>query len=156
MRECFPKPKPLQKIVKIELDLSSCATKADLKNATGIDTSKFATHKFPVTTHNFNRITLETFSARLKQANLATKADIGEFIENTEFDDTPNNLNKKFTSIKIKHAEAEKKLIDLTNKVVHISEKGYDFLLGKMYFTGGNGYENFFIFCPNAYFNNVG
>ena len=28
--------------VKVELDLSNYATKADLKNATGVDTSKFA------------------------------------------------------------------------------------------------------------------
>ena len=28
--------------VKVELDLSNCATKADLKNLTGVDTSKFA------------------------------------------------------------------------------------------------------------------
>ena len=38
MSECFPKPKPLRAIVEVELDLSNYATKADLKNATGVDT----------------------------------------------------------------------------------------------------------------------
>ena len=44
MREYFPKPKSLGnvKIVKIELDLSSYTTKADLKNTTGVDTSDLA------------------------------------------------------------------------------------------------------------------
>ena len=41
MSEYFPKPKPSRK-VKVELDLSNYATKADLKDATGVDTSKSA------------------------------------------------------------------------------------------------------------------
>ena len=42
MSEHFPEPKSFGGKVKIELDLSNYATKADLKNATGVDTSKFA------------------------------------------------------------------------------------------------------------------
>ena len=42
MSEYFPKPKSFGANVKVELDLSNYATKADLKNATGVDTSKFA------------------------------------------------------------------------------------------------------------------
>ena len=42
MSEYFPKPKSLGANVKVELDLSNYATKADLKNATGVDTSDFA------------------------------------------------------------------------------------------------------------------
>ena len=41
MSEFFPEPKPLGK-VKVELDFSNYATKTDLKNAAGIDTSYFA------------------------------------------------------------------------------------------------------------------
>ena len=36
------KPKSLGANVKVELELSNYATKADLKNATGVDTSDFA------------------------------------------------------------------------------------------------------------------
>ena len=36
----------------------------------------------------------------------------------------------------------------LTNKVAQTSEKGYDFLLGRMYFTGNNDYQNFLFFAP--------
>ena len=42
MSEYFPEPKSLGGIVKVELDLSKYATKVDLKNAAGVDTSKFA------------------------------------------------------------------------------------------------------------------
>ena len=42
MREYFPEPKSSGGKVKIELDLSNYATKADFKNATDVDTSEFA------------------------------------------------------------------------------------------------------------------
>ena len=42
MSKYFPKPKSLGENVKIELDLSSYATKADLKNQAGVDTLDFA------------------------------------------------------------------------------------------------------------------
>ena len=38
----FPKPNSLGTNVKVELDLSNYATKSDLKNASGVDTSSFA------------------------------------------------------------------------------------------------------------------
>ena len=42
MSEYFPKPESFGGKVKIELDFSNYATRADLKNATGVDASKFA------------------------------------------------------------------------------------------------------------------
>ena len=42
MSEYFPKPKSLGGNVKVKLDLSNYATKADLRSATGVDISKFA------------------------------------------------------------------------------------------------------------------
>ena len=42
MSEYFPKLKSLRGRVKIELDMSNCPTKANLKNEIGIDKSKFA------------------------------------------------------------------------------------------------------------------
>ena len=42
MSEYFTEPKFLGQNVKIEVDFSNYATKSNLKNATGIDTSKFA------------------------------------------------------------------------------------------------------------------
>ena len=42
MSEYFPKPKSFGGKVKVELGLSNYATKADLKNSTGVDTSTFS------------------------------------------------------------------------------------------------------------------
>ena len=42
MSEYFPKPKSIGKNVRVELDWSIDATKADLKYATDIDTLDFA------------------------------------------------------------------------------------------------------------------
>ena len=42
MSEYFPEPKFSGEKVKVELDWSNYATKADLKNATGNNASKFA------------------------------------------------------------------------------------------------------------------
>ena len=42
MSEYFPEPKSLGANKKVELDLSNCATKVELKYATGVDTSDFA------------------------------------------------------------------------------------------------------------------
>ena len=42
MSEYFPKPKSFEGKVKVETDWSNYATKVDLKDETGVDTSKFA------------------------------------------------------------------------------------------------------------------
>ena len=42
MSEYFPRPKSLGANIKVELDLSNYATKADLQNETGVDTLGFA------------------------------------------------------------------------------------------------------------------
>ena len=42
MSKYFPEPKSSEGRVKVELCLSNYATKAGLKKATGVDTSKFA------------------------------------------------------------------------------------------------------------------
>ena len=42
MTEYFPQPKLVGGSVKVELDLSNYGTKADLKNALGVNTSNFA------------------------------------------------------------------------------------------------------------------
>ena len=42
MNDYFLAPKSLGGRVNVELDLFNYATKSDLKNATGVDTSKFA------------------------------------------------------------------------------------------------------------------
>ena len=55
-------------------------------------------HDKYITTSEFNKLTTENFKARLVQANLVTKID---------FDDKLQNLNKKVTSNKTKVVENE-------------------------------------------------
>ena len=89
---------------------------------------------------------VDNFTVRLAKAKLTTTDDISDFVKKkkkTDFDEKLKNINKKVTSNKIKNVEAKKKLTDLTEKIAQISEKGYDFLLGRMYFTGDDGYQNF-------------
>ena len=78
-------------------------------------------------------------NVKIKQNELVNKCDIYK---------KPININKKTTSNRTKHTEAEKKTADLTNKVAQILGKGYYFLLGRMYFTGNDGYENFLVIAP--------
>ena len=61
-----------------------------------------------VTTTEFNKLKLENFATRLKQAKLATKDDIANFVKKTDSDGKPMNIKNKFTSNKTRHVEAEK------------------------------------------------
>ena len=65
-----------------------------------------------------------------------------------DFDNKLKNLKKKVTSNKTKYLEAKKEITDLTKNVTQISEKGYVFLLNRMYFPGGDGYQIFKSFAP--------
>ena len=48
-----------------------------------------------INTQEFNKLTSANFAARLKQANLASKNDIDNFVNNTDFDNKPLSFNKK-------------------------------------------------------------
>ena len=40
-----------------------------------------------ITTQEFNKLTAETFTARLAQANFRSKSGIANFVKRTDFDD---------------------------------------------------------------------
>ena len=44
-------------------------------------------HSKYITTQEFNKLAAENFTARLKQANIAAKVDIADFVEKTDFHD---------------------------------------------------------------------
>ena len=48
-----------------------------------------------ITTQEFNKLTSGKFSARLKQANLASKNDIANFVKKTDFDKLKNVTSNK-------------------------------------------------------------
>ena len=57
------------------------------------------------------------------------------------------NIKKKITSNKTKHIEADKKLTNLTKKLHKYQKKNMIFLLGRMYFTSNDDYQNFLAFA---------
>ena len=65
-------------------------------------------------TQELNKLTSENFTARLKQANLASKSDIANFVKNRNFD----NKLKDVTSNK-------NELNELSKKNKAISTKGF-------------------------------
>ena len=52
-------------------------------------------HNKYITTQEFNKLTSETFAARLSQADLASKNNTAALVKETNFDDKLENLNKK-------------------------------------------------------------
>ena len=48
-----------------------------------------------ITTQEFNKLTAENFTAKLKQAYLANKADIADLTKEKDFDNKLRNINKK-------------------------------------------------------------
>ena len=101
-----------------------------------------------ITKQEFSKLSRQIVAARLAQANLVSKSDIANFVTKTDLDDKLKILNQKITSNKTKYAEAEKKITALTNKFEQLSEESHNFLLGRMYFTGNDSYQNFLAFTP--------
>ena len=67
---------------------------------------------------------IKTFPARLKHANLASKSDIANSINKTDFDNKLLGFNKRINSNKIKDVVVDNELNELTKKVEAISTKG--------------------------------
>ena len=92
--------------------------------------------------NNIIKLVAENFTARLKQAKLATKDDISDFVKKTYFDEKLRNINKKVTSNTTKHLKTEKKQKNLSEKGKLILEKrltkdwikGYSILNSAKYF----------------------
>ena len=70
-----------------------------------------------ITSPSFNKLTAEHFTVRLKQASLAIKGDIVDFVKRTDFDDKLKNSNKKVTSNKLQHVLVENELRKLQDEI---------------------------------------
>ena len=57
-------------------------------------------HDKDITTQEFDNLTSDNFTARLEQANLASKNDVANFVKKTDFDDKLNIQIKKLLQIK--------------------------------------------------------
>ena len=91
------------KINEVENKIPNITNLATTTTAVTAVENKIPDHSKYVTTPEFNKITAESFTARLAQANLASKNDIANFLKKTDFYDKLKTLNKKFTSNETKH-----------------------------------------------------
>ena len=115
MSEYFPGPKSFGGRVKVELDLSNYATEADLKNETGVDTSKFfkkvdlASLKSDVDKLDIDKLkNVQTNSSNLKSK--ADKLDVDKLVRvsvdlSKVSDVVKNDIKKDVYNAKIKNIE---------------------------------------------------
>ena len=87
----------------VENKIPNVSKKPDYDTKVNEIEKKITDHKHGkyITTPEFNKLTAETFAARLAQANLVTK---------TDFDNKLSSLNRKITSNKTKHLLVENQL----------------------------------------------
>ena len=60
---------------------------------------------------------IKNLTETLKEAKLATKSDIANFVKEIDFDEELRNVNKKVTLNKSKHLLVENELNELSEKV---------------------------------------
>ena len=92
--------------------------------------NKIPNHDKYITTPEFNNLTAERFTARLKQADFENK---------TDFDNKLTSFSRRIISCKTKHSEIQKKLNSLISK-------DYNFFLGINYFTCNDVSQNTFVY----------
>ena len=97
------------KISEVENKISSVSS---LVKKTNYDVKIKSIEGKYLTTADFIKLTSDIFGVKIKQKELINKSDIDRKLI---------NINKKITSSKTKHIEADKKLIDLTKQVAEIS-----------------------------------
>ena len=97
-----------------------------------------------MTIQEFNKLASENFTERLKQANLASKNDIANFVKKTDFDNKLTNVTSN-----------KNELNELSKKVKAILTKGltkylinkFSILNGSKYFSSGI-FQNYLVFIP--------
>ena len=86
-----------------------------------------------ITTPEFNRLTAEQFTARLKQTHLETKEDIADFVKKTDLDDQLH-LDTKVTSNISKHLLIENESKKLQDKVQKLQTLDSSLFNSQIYF----------------------
>ena len=129
MTEYFPEPKSSGERVKIELDLCNYATKVDLKNAAGVDTSKFA-KKVDLANlkSNVGKLDIDKINVTTNLSNLKSKVDkldvdklVPGLVDLSKLSDAVKNdvVKKDVYDPKIKNIED--KIPDITNLATNVS-----------------------------------
>ena len=85
--------------------------------------------------------------AKLKQAKLATKDDIADFLRKAYFDDKLKTINIKVTLNKTKNVLVQNELEEQQNSVKKLQTFDSSLFIGQSYFFY-NGSQNFLMFSP--------
>ena len=130
MSENFLEPKSSGRREKVELDLSNYAAKADLKNATGVDTSKFAKNvdfgnlKFKVDKLGIDKVknvttNLSNLKSKVNKLYVDKLAPVS--VDLSKLSDVIKNdvVKKDVYNAKIKNIED--KIPDITNLATNVS-----------------------------------
>ena len=124
MSKCFPPYGDSSKGIKVELDLSSYATKSDLKDITHVDTSTFAseTNLLALKTEidKIDTEKLKTVTDDLAKLSNVVKNDV---VKKTEYNTLKTKVNAIDTSNYVSRTKYEKDGSDFEDKLTKIENK---------------------------------
>ena len=104
-------------------------------------------HDKYITTQEFKLIS-ENFTARLAQANLASKSDVSNLLKKTDSDDKLKNSNKNVTSNKNELNQLSKKITAIsTKRLTKDLINKFSILNGVKYFSS-RIFQNYLVFIP--------
>ena len=124
MRQYFPKPhKPFEGDINVKVDLSNYASKSDLKNATGIDTSKLAA-KFDVVSLIAEVDKLDIDKLKSLSTNLYNLKRKVDKLDIVKLETTPVDLSKLSNIVKndvVKKTDYNAKIKNIEEKIPDIA-----------------------------------
>ena len=122
MSEYFPKPSNHKENIKVEVDLSNYATKADIKDITHIDTSNFALKtnlgNLKTEVHKLDIDKLATVPVDLSKLSDVVK---NEVVKKTEHDKLVNKVNNIDASDFALKTNYNTKITELEDKISNTS-----------------------------------
>ena len=127
MSECFPEPKSSGGRVKVELDLSNYATKADLRNTTVVDTSKFVKKvDLASLTSNLDKLDIDKLKnvpTNLNLKSIVDRLDVDKLVpvpvDLSKISDVVKNYVVKKDVYNAPIKNIEDKIPDITNLVTN-------------------------------------
>ena len=107
MSQYFPKPSNHKENIKVEIDLSNYATKADIKNITHVDTSNFSLKtnlaNLKTEVHKLDIDKLVPIPADLKKLSNVVKNDVVKKIVYDQLVTKVNNIDTRDFVLKTKY-----------------------------------------------------
>ena len=124
MSQYFPPHRSSGGDIKVELDLSNYATKADLKNVTHVDLSSFASKTYVASlkseVHKIDADILKIVPVDLAKLNDVVKNDV---VKKTEYNSLKTKVDSINTTYFVLKTKYEKDLSVFENKISKINKK---------------------------------